>query len=67
MKQEIDIKRLRKIRNWTQTKMGEHFGVDLSTVWRWENEGLPSRGVTFKAIEREWISALEDEAQEAAQ
>ena len=53
---EIDIKKLRQHRKWTQEKMGEHFGVDKATVWRWENEGIPARGVARKAIEREWES-----------
>lgn len=55
---DIDIKKLRKFRSWTQKAMGDHFGVDLSTVWRWENEGIPDRGVTRKAIEREWEDAF---------
>ncbi len=57
MQNTIDLKQLRKIRNWTQEEMGAHFGVDKSTVWRWENEGIPDRGVTRKAIEREWDAA----------
>lgn len=57
MTHDVDIKKLRKIRNWTQEEMGNHFGVDKSTVWRWENEGVPDRGVTRKAIEREWEDA----------
>lgn len=54
MQNEIDLKKLRQHRNWTQEKMGEYFGVDKATVWRWENEGIPERGVARKAIEREW-------------
>lgn len=54
MTEQIDIKKMRKARRWTQAGMAEHFGVDKATVWRWENEGIPDRGVTRKAIEREW-------------
>lgn len=51
------ITRLRKAKGWTQSQMAEHFGVNLSTVWRWENEGVPARGATRKAIERELEAA----------
>lgn len=54
MEQEIDIKALRNRRNWTQADMAAHFGVDKATVWRWENIGIPNRGVTRKALEAEW-------------
>ena len=63
MTTQIDIKKLRKLRNWTQEEMGVHFGVDKSTVWRWENEGIPDRGVTRKAIEREWEASVPGSAQ----
>jgi len=60
----IDIKTLRKRRNWTQDDMAKFFGVDKATVWRWENEGIPKRGVARNAIEREWAKSkpLPDEA-----
>jgi len=57
MTQDFDIKELRRLRNWTQDDMARHFGVDKSTVWRWENEGIPARGATRKAIEREWLAS----------
>lgn len=59
MENEIDIKELRRIRKWTQDDMGQHFGVDKATVWRWENEGIPARGVARMALEREWTMAKE--------
>lgn len=57
MQSENPITRLRQAKGWTQTQMAEHFGVNLSTVWRWENEGIPERGATRKAIERELEAA----------
>lgn len=60
MDAQIDITALRKVKGWTQDDMATHFGVNKSTVWRWENEGIPARGVTRKAIEREWKSAKAD-------
>jgi DNA-binding XRE family transcriptional regulator len=62
MQNAIDIKELRRRRNWTQDDMGQFFGVDKSTVWRWENEGIPSRGATRKAIEREWDASSREHA-----
>ena len=57
MKKENPITRLRQVKGWTLAQMAEHFGVDHSTVWRWENEGIPDRGATRKAIERELEAA----------
>ena len=57
MENKIDLRELRRRRNWTQDDMGQFFGVDKSTVWRWENEGIPARGATRKAIEREWMAS----------
>jgi transcriptional regulator with XRE-family HTH domain len=57
MEHENPIILLRRRKGWTQTQMAEHFGVNLSTVWRWENEGIPERGATRKAIERELEAA----------
>ncbi|MBW7966774.1 helix-turn-helix transcriptional regulator [Bradyrhizobium sp. BR 10261] len=42
----------------SQAAFGERFGVDQSTVHRWETNGPPTRGPARKAIERE-ISAIE--------
>lgn len=36
----------------SQTAFAERFGVDQSTVARWESEGLPSRGTAKKAVEK---------------
>jgi DNA-binding transcriptional regulator YiaG len=42
----------------SQTAFGERFGVDQSTVARWETQGPPSRGPARKALERE-LSEIE--------
>lgn len=44
-------KRLRK----SQGELAADFGVNLTTVWRWENEGVPEQGVASKALEK-WVS-----------
>ncbi len=62
----IDIRKLRKFRKWSQTAMGDHFGVSLATVWRWEHEGIPDRGAARKHIEREWSLAIEQGMEVAA-
>lgn len=35
----------------TQTELAERARVDLATVWRWENEGVPTRGVARAYLE----------------
>jgi transcriptional regulator with XRE-family HTH domain len=34
----------------TQPQLAERLGVDTSTVWRWEKEGLPERGTASVLI-----------------
>jgi DNA-binding transcriptional regulator YiaG len=36
----------------TQEAFGRRFGVDQSTVQRWETKGVPNRGPARVAIER---------------
>ncbi|MAM13400.1 MAG: hypothetical protein CML23_23700 [Rhizobiaceae bacterium] len=55
---EIDIKELRARRGWSRSEMAEYFGVDTSTVCRWENLGIPKRGATRKTLQREWAACL---------
>lgn len=43
----------------SQSTFGQRFGVDQSTVHRWETNGPPTRGSARKAIERE-ISLIAD-------
>jgi len=46
------IKKIREARGETQAEFGERFGVDQSTIHRWETNGITDRGVTRLAIER---------------
>jgi len=46
------IKKIREDRGETQVAFGAHFGVDQSTIHRWETNGITDRGVTRLAIER---------------
>jgi hypothetical protein len=46
--------------------MANHFGVNLTTVLRWENNGIPLRGSAKRAIELEFIAHSEASSTEAA-
>ncbi|KAB2725430.1 helix-turn-helix transcriptional regulator [Brucella intermedia] len=48
----IDLPAIRRILKLTQTQLAEMAGVNLSTVWRWENEGVPTRGPAKAFIDR---------------
>ncbi|MBN9236032.1 helix-turn-helix domain-containing protein [Mesorhizobium hungaricum] len=45
---DLDIKQIRADRGLTQRELADLAGVNLSTVWRWEN-GKPPRG-TARAL-----------------
>ena len=47
-----DIKSLRSRLRESQAVFGERFGVDQTTVHRWETNGLPDRGAARTAVER---------------
>lgn len=47
-----DIRRTRERLGESQGTFGARFGVDQSTVHRWETGGVPTRGTTRMAIER---------------
>ena len=47
------IRATRKALGESQREFGKRFGVDQSTVARWENDGLPRRGLARVAVERE--------------
>ncbi len=47
-----DIKKIRERRGESQAAFAAHFGVDQSTIHRWETRGVPGTGVTRIAIER---------------
>lgn len=52
MHEAIDLPAIRKALGLTQEALAEQAGVNLSTVWRWENEGIPKRGPARAFIER---------------
>lgn len=47
------IKKARETVRESQSAFGVRFGVDQSTVHRWETDGPPERGPARKMIERE--------------
>lgn len=47
------IREAREKVNESQAAFGERFGVDQSTVHRWETKGPPTGGPARKALERE--------------
>lgn len=53
----IDLPAIRRTLKLTQTQLAEMAGVNLSTVWRWENEGVPTRGPAKAFIDRLAIDA----------
>lgn len=52
MQADTNVKLLRESLGESQAAFGERFGVDQSTVHRWEKEGLPGRGVARRAVEK---------------
>lgn len=48
----IDLASIRRTLKLTQPQLAEMAGVNLSTVWRWENEGVPRRGAAKAFIDR---------------
>lgn len=63
-----DIKKAREAAGESQAAFGERFGVDQSTVHRWETAGPPTRGSARKMVERVLadIGAAASEAEPAA-
>jgi transcriptional regulator with XRE-family HTH domain len=51
MVEPADILAARQRLNESQAAFGERFGVDQSTVHRWETNGLPDRGAARFAVE----------------
>jgi len=59
-----DIKEIRNRLEESQAIFGQRFGVDQSTVHRWETYGLPDHGAAKTAVERfaiELAPSSEDE------
>lgn len=52
MKENLNVTEIRKKHNLTQPALAERAGVDVSTVWRWEHEGVPKRGPARAFLER---------------
>ncbi len=52
MQSEIDVQALRAKLSLTQAELAEIAMVDVATVWRWENTGVPERGTTRAFLER---------------
>ena len=48
---EIDVKAIRRAYGWTQPDLAGRMGVNLSTVWRWENGQAP-RGSARVLLEK---------------
>lgn len=57
----LDIPAIREKLKLTQAQLAKQAGVDVSTVWRWENEGVPPRGSARAFLER-----LAEDAKRAA-
>lgn len=55
----LDIPMLRKALNLTQSQLADLAGVNLSTVWRWENGGVPKRGPARAFLNRLSMEAAE--------
>jgi DNA-binding transcriptional regulator YiaG len=49
---QLDVRALRVSLKESQAAFAARFGVDQSTVARWEIDGLPSRGTARKAVEK---------------
>lgn len=47
-----EIRKVRQSREESQEVFGAHFGVDQSTIHRWETGGVPQRGATAVGIEK---------------
>ena len=64
-----DLKRTREALGENQEAFGRHFGVDQSTIHRWEKGGIPTRGATAVAVDRvmlELRARIEREAADKA-
>ena len=49
---ELDLKSLRERVGESQAEFGLRFGVDQSTIHRWETRGAPKRGPARIVIDR---------------
>ena len=52
MSEILDLPLIRRKLKITQADLAKQAGVDVSTVWRWENDGVPERGPARAFLER---------------
>lgn len=52
MQNAIDLSSIRSALGLTQAELARRAGVNITTVWRWENEGIPERGPARAFLER---------------
>ena len=51
MTKRLDIKTLRQRLNLSRAELASQAKVDVSTICRWENEGVPKRGAARAFLE----------------
>lgn len=61
-----EIKSARVVLGETQTVFAARFGVDQSTVHRWETEGVPNNG-TARLIVEQFLARFRHKAQPTAE
>lgn len=52
MPNEIHLPTIRAKLGLTQADLAARAGVNITTVWRWENEGIPTKGPARAFLER---------------
>lgn len=52
MPHTIDVLDIRKRLKWTRARLAQEAGVNVSTVSRWENDGVPEKGTARKLLEK---------------
>lgn len=52
MQNTLHIPTIRKALKLTQADLAAQAGVNIATVWRWENEGIPEKGPARAFLER---------------
>ncbi|WP_421565934.1 helix-turn-helix domain-containing protein [Ochrobactrum sp. EDr1-4] len=62
----LDIPAIRKALNLTQSQLAGMAGVNLSTVWRWENDGIPKRGPARALLDRLNVEAFSSKVSPAS-
>lgn len=66
MEQLLDLASIRADLELTQAELAAQAGVDVATIWRWENDGIPKRGPAKAFIERLAKDAAAARAKRAA-